>query len=351
MKKIVIYILLMNSIAFNVCAYEIPEDFLDNLPFETGSGDAEDIEDTYSGLIERVKTFSKSEIKSGLKKSVNIIVICGICAIAGIFKKTDEDAKGRRIVETAGVCLLLMTSLTDTKSLLIESRDAITEMGVFSKIMMPLLATWASCAGKPVSAVAITSGAMVYTSACCAVAENMMFVLIITFILLKTAGIAGDNIIAKGMADALKNGLMYIVKICLAGISFYITLSGCIMSAGDSTAVKTAKAAVNVLPGIGSAVAGVTESIIAGAAVIRNSIGALGVIAVLFIAAGPFVKAFISMAIFRITAVISSAFTSNVLADTLEAIASGYTMAIGMLAAASGGIILSAAIAILVFGG
>ncbi|MBE6987631.1 MAG: hypothetical protein E7432_02505 [Ruminococcaceae bacterium] len=351
MRKIVIYLILAVSVSFVSFANEVPEEFLEKLPFEAGNGNAEGIKNSYSKLITETKGKIKDELTNGLKKSASILLVCGICAVAGVFKKADEDYKGGKIVEIAGICLLLILTMADTKSIINESKNAIADIGVFSKVMFPLLAMWASCAGKSISAVGITGGAVAYTSVCCAVAENLIFVLIFAYILLKCAGVAGDNKIASGMADAMKNSVFFIVKICLMGISFYLTLSGCITSAADTAAVKAAKAAVSVLPGIGSAVAGVTESVIAGAGVIRNSIGVLGVIAVLFFALSPFVKLFINMVLFKVAGVIADAFTSDTLSQAITGISDGYSMALGMLAAASGGVIMSVAVSILVLGG
>lgn len=351
MKKILLYIMLTICFIFVSNAQEIPQEFLESLPFEAGNGDLNDIKTSHENFITVLKSTLKEELTNGLRRSTDILLVCGVCAVAGIFKKADDDPKGGKIVEVTGICLLMILTLSDAKSIITECKNAIADIGVFSKILLPLLAMWASCAGKPMSAVGITSGAMAYTSVCCVLAEKLIFILIFVYIIMKCTGMAGDNKIAVGMADGLKNALFFIVKLCLMGISFYLTLSGCITSAGDGAAIKAAKAAVSVLPGIGSAVAGVTESVIAGAGIIRNSIGVLGVIAVLYFILGPFTKLFINMIIFRIAGIISSAFTSDVISQAITSISDGYSIALGMLAAASGGVVMSVAVSIIVLGG
>lgn len=342
--------LLMQALSFTACAYEIPRDFLSELPFES-DGSVGDIQEQGKNLLNTFIDSIKSEIGKFFQKGLKILMICGACAVGGVIKKADEDSKGERLIELSGVCLLMMVSVADTKNIILESKDVIEQIGVFSKILMPLLTTWASCAGKPLSAVAITGGATVYINLCCIMADKLIFPLIMVYILLKTAGMTGDNPIAEGIADAMKNGLFFAVKLCLMGVTFYMTLSGCIMSAGDSSVLKTAKAAVSIIPGVGSAVASVTESIVSGAAVIRNAVGVLGVMAIMFFALNSFVKLFVNMVIFKAVSVISTAFTSGLMSKTVDTIANGYAMALGMLAAVSGGVIMAIALCISVFGG
>ena len=93
------------------------------------------------------------------------------------------------------------------------------------------------------------------------------------------AGNIGQNPMAEGIADGMKNALFFGIKLCLMGVSFYMTLSGAVMAAGDSVTVRTAKAAVSIIPGVGASVASVAESVLASASFLRNTIGVFGVLA------------------------------------------------------------------------
>ena len=351
MRKIIITILLIGFISMPAYANEIPQDFLETLPFDAGNGSIEDVENSYYHIVDNVKETMAAEMKNIMVKARDILLMCGVCAVAAILVKTSEDNKGLKIIEIAGVTLLLMMCLADTETIIYQSKDAIGKIGLFSKILLPLFATWASCAGKPLSSVFITSGAMAYTNICCLLAEKLIFIYIIAYILLKIAGEVTENKISSGIADCMKNTMLFLVKACLMGVSFYMTMSGCIVSAGDSVAMKTTKAAVSILPGVGTAVAGVTESVISGAAVIRNSVGVLGTIAIICFVSEPFIRCFLNMAVFKIISVISASFTSEMMSTALKTLADGYSIALGMLAAVSGGIIMAIAVSVSIFGG
>ncbi|MBR4878230.1 MAG: hypothetical protein IKU13_00175 [Clostridia bacterium] len=351
MRKIIIIFLLFGFISMPVYANEMPQDFLESLPFDAGNGSVEDVENSYYHLADNVKETIVTEMKSIAAKARDILLVCGVCAAAAIINKTAEDNKGRKIIEIAGVAVLLMLCLADTEAIIFQSKGAIGKIGLFSKILLPLFAMWASCAGKPLSSVFITSGAMAYTNICCILAEKLIFIYIIAYILLKIAGEVTENEISSGIADGMKSAMLFLVKACLTGVSFYMTMSGCIVSAGDSAALKTTKAAVSILPGVGTVVAEVTESVISGAAVMRNSIGVLGAISIIYFILEPFIKCFINMVVFKVISVISASFTSEMMSVAMRTIADGYSIALGMLAAVSGGIIMAIAVSVSIFGG
>ena len=76
--------------------------------------------------------------------------------------------------------------------------------------------------------------------------------------------------------------------LCYTG---YLTIVGSAASAADATAMKAAQMAVSgMVPVVGGILSSATESVFAGASVLRNSIGLFGVLGVLGFCAVPFLR-------------------------------------------------------------
>ena len=88
----------------------------------------------------------------------------------------------------------------------------------------------------------------------------------------------------KGAAAALLTGLL------LAFVG-YLTASGAIAGSVDAAAVKAAKLAISrAIPVVGGVLADASESVLAGAGALRGTVGAAGLIVVLAICLGPFLR-------------------------------------------------------------
>ena len=351
MRRITVFFLLMICLCSVSHGEEFPKELERQLPFDIGEGQLEDMEQAGTGLWQSVKSSVSEQLVKALTGHVKILFICALCSFGQVIAGAGDNKNGQRLIDMCGVCLVLICVAGDAGSVISQSRRAADDIAVFSKTLLPTFASYAAAAGKPASSAFIAGGGMVYTNLCCSIASNLVFPLIFAYIFMKAVGAFGENPIASGIASAIQKAVNAAVKICIGGVTAYMTLTGAVMSAGDGIAIKAAKAAVSVLPGVGTAVASASESVLSMASVMRNTIGLAGVIAVLFFCAGPFVMLSVNMILFKCVSVAAKAFAPNGVGSVVEAVASSYAMALGILAAVSAGIIMAVCLCVSVFGG
>lgn len=339
-----------------VCAaQELPKELVQSEALLEYNLDSRQEGNGLQNFVKQVKEQGASmfgkQMKNALNSGIRILVICGVGAIAVSFAKAGGFGMSERVVELACICLLILSVYGDTRSILNESRQAVEEIGIFSKVLMPAFTTWAAAAGKPLSAIAVTGGAMVYTNGVCSIGVSWFMPMVFLYIFVAMAGYIGSNSVTQGIGNMLKSALFWMVKLCLGGITLYLTISGAVAAGGDGLTVKTAKAVASVVPVVGAAIGNAAEGVLAGAASMRNVVGAVGIVGIFSVVLMPFIRLAVYMVVFRLIAFVSSSVTSGGMAKCIEAISSGYAMAMGLLAAASGGIIMALTLGISVFGG
>jgi stage III sporulation protein AE len=125
-----------------------------------------------------------------------------------------------------------------------------------------------------------------------------------------------------------------LLLLLLAAYVLYITVSGVLSGAADTVAVKTTRAALGgFVPVVGGIIGDAAEAILAGASVIRASIGVFGLLAVLAIALTPFIRLGIAYLLFKLTAALAGITAEPKLVKLLGDIGSAFGLILGMVGA------------------
>lgn len=119
--------------------------------------------------------------------------------------------------------------------------------------------------------------------------------------------------------------------LCYTG---YLTIVGSAASAADATAMKAAQMAVSgMVPVVGGILSSATESVFAGASVLRNSIGLFGVLGVLGFCAVPFLRLGVQFLVYKLTAALSGALSDHPAARLIQELGSVFALVMGMAGA------------------
>ena len=128
--------------------------------------------------------------------------------------------------------------------------------------------------------------------------------LVYMIVALRAVGIvSGNQFFAKASAG-FKNIVTAVLKYLLTLYIAYISIMGIVGAAADTLAKKAVKTAVSTgVPVVGSVLGEAAESIFAGAALVKNSIGVFGILGILGCAVVPLLSSGISYLVLRGAAV------------------------------------------------
>ena len=107
-----------------------------------------------------------------------------------------------------------------------------------------------------------------------------------------------------------------------------------ISGAVDGAAVKVTKAAISgVVPVVGGIIADATETVLAGAGLLKNTVGIFGMLGILAACAYPFLQLGVQYLLYKLTAYLASAVGAPALCKLIDGLAGAFGLVLGMTGA------------------
>ncbi len=337
MKRILLFILVLLSCTTFVHGAETEDLGQDRLLQELPEEAAELLQGTepeedgivHTALILIMGALGKATdgIREGLKTSgilLTIVLLCGICS------SLSSEQVLCRIVGAIG----LFTGVTGSVGAMVElSRNTVTELSNYSALLLPVMAGSMAISGSPISA----GGLHALTALFAHLLSRIIIKLLIPGVYLFLALASAEAALANPVLGDIREFLFWLMekslRILMYCFTAFMSLTGVISGSADALAVKTTKAAVSgMIPVVGSILSDASESLLCGTATVKNTIGIVGMIAVLGITILPFMRIGIQYLIMKGTAACSGAVGLKEHSSMLKHISS----AMGLLLAMTG---------------
>lgn len=131
-------------------------------------------------------------------------------------------------------------------------------------------------------------------------------------------GITNSDEIANLIKTLIKF-IKYVIGIIITIFSAILGFTGFVSSTGDSVIIKTAKYAIsNFVPLVGNCLADTLNSLIYTSALLKNTVGYIGIIVILIISLSPVIKIFILSLVYKLLSYLSSLLLNKNLSATLD---------------------------------
>jgi stage III sporulation protein AE len=133
--------------------------------------------------------------------------------------------------------------------------------------------------------------------------------------------------------DFIKWIMTWGLKIILYFFTGYIGITGVVSGSADAAAIKAAKLTISgMVPVVGGILSDASEAVLVGAGVVKNGAGIYGMMAVLAIVIGPFLRIGIQYLLLKATAAVCGLFGTK----SITALVQDFTTAMGLLLAMTG---------------
>lgn len=296
------------------------------------SPDEANAEDGLKGIFEGfVSQFGKG-IRRSLGEGMIILAIGAVSSIAGMFVHTAESSVLKKASEMTAVCAAASVCINKASGMLESCAGSIDRLGIFSSALIPVYASAVAMSGSPLAAVSASSGTLIFSNILILLASEMIIPTVYFHIALSAVGCICENRTISEFSGMIKNAMLGFFKYFLMLYTVYISLSGLISSGADAAALKTAKAAISgSVPVMGTIVSDVSDTMLNGAAVLKNSVGLYGFIGAVAICLVPFAGAAAKYVVFKLLAVISSSLCRGAFSEFLASISESYSIALGLL--------------------
>lgn len=229
---------------------------------------------------------------------------------------------------------LLMQS---TKSLLSLATETIEQISQYGKLLLPVMCGALSAQGGITGAAALYTGTAFFNAILSTAITKIMVPLIYIFLALGiTNGVIGDNLLKK-MQDFSKWLVTWSLKICLYIFTGYMGLTGVVSGSTDAAALKATKLTISgMVPVVGGILSDASESILVGAGVMKNAAGIYGILAILAVCVGPFIKIGIQYLMLKMTVMFCTMLDNGRISQLIQ----DFSTAMGLLMGMTGSVCL-----------
>jgi stage III sporulation protein AE len=277
---------------------ELPEEAADLL--QGTAPEQEGFIHTAMLLLFRALGKSTDSIRQGVKASGTLLAIVLLCGICSDFS---SEASLCRVVGAIGLCTAVIDSVG---AMIALSKDTITELSNFSTLLLPVMAASMAVSGSPVAAGGLYGLTALFAGLLSRVILKFLVPGVYLFLSLATAEAALGNSVLGDIREFLFWIMEKSLRILMYCFTAFLSLTGVISGSADALALKTTKAAVSgMIPVVGSILSDASESLLCGTATIKNTVGIVGMIAVLGITILPVIRIGIQYLIMKGTAACS----------------------------------------------
>lgn len=332
MKKLLILILVFAFLAVPVSALEItapivPPSAADIMPEEPESF-AEGLWQLIKAVVDKIQP----EITDTAKVCLSVVA-------AGLMISVLQPMTGRgkgiaELVCTVSIALILMTP---TQSFVKLGVETVEEMTAYGKLLLPVMTAGLTAQGGITKSAALYTGTAVFNTVLGNLTVKLIVPVINIYLALAIANSAIGDETLKKIRDLIKWCATWVLKISLYIFTGYMGLTGVITGSADAAALKVTKSTISLaVPVIGGILSEASETVLVGAAVVKNAAGVYGMLAILALCLGPFVRIGIQYLLLKFTAAVCSVFSTKQATELIG----DFSTAMGLLLAVTGTICL-----------
>ena len=163
--------------------------------------------------------------------------------------------------------------------------------------------------------------------------SNLIFPLICFSAILRICGSLAPRLSLEKMATLFKDIALGLMSICITVFIAFLGITGMAAASWDGLAVKAIKSASGAfIPIVGHSLADAMDSVLGTALVLKNALGLIGTIAILFICALPALQILLQALVFRIAGALVQPLGEEKLAEAVTGLGNSMLLLFAALA-------------------
>lgn len=266
-------------------------------------------------------------------------LICAVCIFDGIVNAVKgnfiSDSVGDIIhyVCFAAILVLLLSCLIPT---IRRTEETVNSLKTQMEIIFPILVTLMAAGGGTVSAAVYQPAVAFLSEGITEIISNVVFPLAILIIALSIVGNISGKINLNGFSGLFSGINKWLIGISFTLYSVFLTVQGITSASYDGLSLRAAKYAIgNGVPMIGGFLSSGMDLVLAGSVLIKNSLGGVAVLLIVFTIAEPLVLLISFSLLLKLVAAICTPIADARISGFLTALSGniGYFIA-GLLAVA-----------------
>lgn len=320
-----------------VLAAELPPDVEDALPREAGKlldgvgqWDAASLTDGLRSIWGHLLEDASGILQRQTRGAASILLVVLLCSLVGGFQKTAGASP--RFLTMAGTLAIAALTAGSLDSLMGSGAAAMEQMNIFSKALLPMLAAVSALSGGVAGATLRQIATVFFADLLLEVIHGLLMPMVYLYAGTLAAGGSLSDRRLLSVAEMIRSICVWLLTTALLLFTLYLTVSGIFAGTVDSARVRVAKTAISgVVPVVGGIIAEASETVLAGASVLKGTIGVFGLLGVLALCAYPFLQLGIQYLLYQLTRFLASVIGSPELCAVIKGLGGAFGLILGMV--------------------
>lgn len=298
-----------------------------------------DLDSGLKYLLEAAKDKLGTILGQTVKSAGRLVGIAIFTGLAG----TLTDGKNTRYVHLGGILAATVSVVGDMNGFARQGAEALHELSTFSKTLLPCMAAATTAAGGAAAATARYGGTALFLDIIISLADKLLLPLIYAYLAAIAAEAAlGEEMFPAGLSGLLKWLCVSLLTVLVLGFTIYLTVTGAVAGTADAAATRVTKTAISTaLPVVGGILSDAAGSLVAGAGVLKSSVGVFGLLVVCWICLMPVLRMGIQYLLLKISAGICTMAGDRALGKLVSNMGTACGMFLGMVGAGAAMLFIS----------
>ncbi|MEE0419002.1 MAG: stage III sporulation protein AE [Lachnospiraceae bacterium] len=358
MKRIRLLVLVLMIIGSGLCKIQVQaaeDEFTDSFMGELGLDEIDDtleelLEDKSFSFTEAVKQLVKGEIplsagavgdlaKNALfseleqhkDTAVHILILIIVAAVFTNFANVFEKSQVADVSFYMMYLLLFTMLMKAFYSMSSMTTDTLNHILTFMKLLIPSYFLAAAFASGSISGAGFYELTLILITVIQWVLKYLVLPAVNLFVLFSMLNYLTKEEYLSKMAELLKTFVEWTLKTLVAAAIGFQAVQSLILPAVDALKTTVMNKTAGAIPGVGNIFSGVTEVVLGSALLIKNAIGAAGLILLTLICLVPFVRLGICTLLYKVMAALIQPVTDKRMLGCVSSVGEGAALLMRIL--------------------
>ena len=257
--------------------------------------------------------------------AISVLLVAVLCGLVSGFQKGVGDES--RFLPMAGGLAVTALTAGSLDSLMGAGTAVMEQMNTFSKALLPTLAAVSAISGGAVGATLRQIATVFFADLLLGLIHGLLMPMVYLY-----AGALAAEQIGHPQRRHQKTVCTKLLTAALLAFTLYLTVGGIFAGTVDSARVRVTKTAISgMIPVVGGIIAEASETVLAGAGLLKGAIGVFGLLGVLALCAYPFLQLGIQYLLYKLTAFLASVIGDTELCGLIGGLGGAFGLILGMV--------------------
>lgn len=329
MKRFLVIIVVLSFLAVPVSAMDFsappaPDAAMEYLPEKT-----EDFGDGLRFVLKSAVSAVHPEIAEAAAVCLTLIAAVLLVSIVANISDNTKNA-----IQLAGTAVLAITLFRPANAFIKMGAETVKQVSQYGKILLPVLTGAMAAQGGVTKSGALYAATAFFD----ALLSEGIAVVLIPMVYLYLSVCVTSKLFPQPILTNLRNLMKWLISWSLKTVLYvftgYISITGVVGGATDATMLKATKLTISgMVPVVGGVLSDASEAVLVSAGIMKNAAGVYGLLTVIALWIGPFLRIGVQYLMLKITAGICQMFGTKQMSEIINDFSGAMGFILAMTAA------------------